>query len=97
MDIEGNRPSIKNIAKNKGGNIMAWILEKRNKRNERKFYIRDIREGRQIVIEVPDDVDRAFAERMLEQYKSRMKLENHGYDDAYASPIPERNNESRQA
>lgn len=67
---------------------MAWILEKRRKDGMPKFWIRDIRNGRQVVIEVPDDVDRAFAERMKEQYESRMKLENHGYDDPYAAPLP---------
>ena len=67
---------------------MAWILEKRNKLGQPKFWIRDIRDGRQVVIEVPDFVDRSFAQRMLEQYESRRKLENHGYDDQYASPTP---------
>jgi len=67
---------------------MAWILETRNKRGQTKFWIRDKRDGRQIVIEVPDFVDRAFAERMLEKYESRRKLENHGYDDQYATPLP---------
>jgi len=66
---------------------MAWILEKRNKLGQPKYWIRDVRYGRQVVIEVPDYVDRAYAERMLEQYKSRMKLENHGYDDQYAQPL----------
>lgn len=67
---------------------MAWILERRHKDGTQKFWIRDIRGGRQVVIEVPDFVDRAFAERMKGQYESRMKLENHGYDDQYAAPLP---------
>lgn len=67
---------------------MAWILEKRHKDGSAKFWIRDIRGGRQVVIEVPGDVDRAFAERMRTQYEARLALEKHGYDDQFVEALP---------
>lgn len=68
---------------------MSWILSRTLKDGTLRFYIRDIRDGRQVVIPTPEGTDRRFAERMKEQYDSRRALEKHGYDDKYAAPLPE--------
>lgn len=62
---------------------MAWIQTTRRKYGL-AYFIRDVRDGRQVVIPVPDGVDRAFAERMLDKYVVRKDLEKEGYDDGLA-------------
>lgn len=62
---------------------MAWIQTTKRKGGP-AYFIRDVRDGRQIVIPAPDGVDRAFAERMLDKYVVRKDLEKEGYDDGMA-------------
>lgn len=62
---------------------MAWIQTVKTKWGPR-YYIRDVRDDRQISIPAPEGVDRAFAERMLGKYEVRRDLEKEGYDDGVA-------------
>lgn len=60
---------------------MAWIQPTRHKDGSTAYWIRDKRNGRQIVI--PGGSTRGEAELKLEQYEIRRDLEKEGYDDQH--------------
>ena len=60
---------------------MAWIQPVRHKDGRRTYWIRDKRDGRQIVI--PAGQTRGEAELKLEQYVIRRDLEKDGYEDRH--------------
>lgn len=60
---------------------MAWIQHVRHKNGDSSYWIRDRRDGRQIVI--PAGSTRGEAELKLEQYVIRRDLEKEGYDDKH--------------
>lgn len=64
---------------------MAWITSTRRKSGEVTWWVRDIRDGRQVCIPAGS---RPEAEMKKEQYEIRRDLEKEGYDDRYT---PEQN------
>lgn len=69
---------------------MAWIEVKFRKDGSRSYWVRDVRDGRQVAIPA---ASRGEAELKLEQYVIRMDIEKEGYDDKFAKGPEEVANE----
>jgi hypothetical protein len=65
----------------KGGLSMAWLEKRRRKDGSIHYWVRDRRDGRQIVIYAGESVREG--EMKLEQYVIRRDLEKEGYNDGY--------------
>lgn len=64
---------------------MAWIQVVRHKDGSSGYWIRDRRDGRQIVI--PGGNSPGEAELKLEQYRIRRDLEKEGYEDQHQAVL----------
>jgi hypothetical protein len=63
----------------------AWLQRVKHKDGTQAWWIRDIRDGRQVVVN--GGTTKREAELRLEQYKIRRTLEKEGYDDQYAAAV----------
>ncbi len=61
---------------------MAWIEIRKQSNGVESYWVRDKRDGRQIVILAGYTADEAH--KALVKYNIRHSLEKHGYDDKYS-------------
>jgi hypothetical protein len=62
---------------------MAWMEIRKLQDGTETYWVRDKRDGRQIVILVGHTSDEAY--KALVRYNIRHSIEKHGYDDKYTS------------